>query len=485
MNPLLERAAKQMRRWKEDPVYFVRTELKAEPDPAQIELLESFADPAKQRIGLQACKGPGKTAGEVFCNLNFIATRRHPKMIACSISWDNLMDNFWTELAKWYQNSDYLKTMFVWTKGSFYAKDHPETWWLSPRSWSRTANKDEQAKTLAGCHADNTCVTLDESGGMFQSVEDAAEGTLATVGGEHRIIQGGNPTDLTGPLYKAATTDRQLWHMISITGDPDSPRRSPRVSVQWAREQIQAYGRDHDWVKVNVLGEFPSGSFSTLLSPDDVQAAMRRKLHVTMFNHQAKILGVDPGRFGGARTVLFPRQGLQGFTPVVLRPNRSEKNWTGNVAARICQAFEKWKADACFVDDTGGWGSGIVDAVRAAGWPVYGVTFGSASMDKRYKNRRCEMHFKAADWVRGGGALPFLPEIQREATASEYWFTGGKFVMEEKDQVSIKLGGDSPDLWDAFVLTFAQEIAPKTGMEWLDQRSAHAKTERDEGDEYT
>ena len=90
------------------------------------------------------------------------------------------------------------------------------------------------------------------------------------------------------------------------------------------------------------------------------------------------------------------------------------------------------------------------------------------------------MHVKAADWVKGGGALPMLPEIQREATASEYWFTNGKFVMEEKDQVSIKLGGDSPDLWDAFVLTFAQEIAPKTGLEWLDQRSAHAKTEEDD-----
>jgi hypothetical protein len=199
------------------------------------------------------------------------------------------------------------------------------------------------------------------------------------------------------------------------------------------------------------------------LSPDDVQKAMQRVLHVTEYNHMAKVIGVDPGRFGGARTVLFPRQGLQGHKPVVLRPNRSEKNWTGNVVARICQACDKWKADAVFVDDTGGWGSGIVDGVRAAGFPVFGVNFGAAALDPRYKNRRCEMHMKAADWVKGGGALPLMPEIQREATASEYWFTGGKFVMEEKDQVSIKLGGDSPDLWDAFVLTFAQEVIPQAG----------------------
>jgi phage terminase large subunit len=470
----------KMRRWKADPVYFVRTELKAEPDPAQIELLEAFADPTIQRIGLKASKGTAKTAGLVFCNLNFIATRKRPKMAALSISWDNLMDNFWTELAKWYVNSKYLKHKFRWTKSSFYAVDHPETWWISARSWAKTADSTQQAKTLAGLHEDNTLVTLDESGGMFQSVMDAADGTLATVGGEHRILQGGNPTNLDGPLYKADTTDRHIWKMIAVTGDPDNPTRSPRVSMDWARQQIHSYGRDHDWVKVNVLGEFPSGSFNRFLSPDDVQKSMGRHLQETLFNNQAKILGVDPGRFGGDRTVLFPRQGMAAFTPVVLRPNRSEKNWTGNVAARICRAFEKWGADACFIDDSGGWGSGILDAVRDAGWNIQGVQFGGTALDPRYKNRRCEMHMLASEWVKDGGALPFMPEIQREACASEYWFTGSKFVMEEKDQVKIKLNGDSPDLWDSFCLTFAMPVAPRTGLPWLDAGTLRAKIEDDE-----
>jgi len=46
MAEIPHKIAMKMRRWKDDPVYFVRTELKAEPDPAQIELLEAFADPA-------------------------------------------------------------------------------------------------------------------------------------------------------------------------------------------------------------------------------------------------------------------------------------------------------------------------------------------------------------------------------------------------------------------------------------------------------
>ena len=46
-------------------------------------------------------------------------------------------------------------------------------------------------------------------------------------------------------------------------------------------------------------------------------------------------------------------------------------------------------------------------------------------------------------------------------TATAYWFQGGKFVLEEKEQVQEKLG-ESPDFWDGFVLTFAQPVAPRT-----------------------
>jgi len=35
-------------------------------------------------------------------------------------------------------------------------------------------------------------------------------------------------------------------------------------------------------------------------------------------------------------------------------------------------------------------------------------------------------------------------------------------------------------VWDSFVLTFAQEVVAKTGIEWIDNRSHHAKTEPDE-----
>lgn len=473
-------AMREVQRWRKNAVYAARKLFAFEPDPAQLDLLEAFSDPTKQRIALKANKGPGKTAGLAVCAWIFLASRVHPRIAATSISGDNLQDNLWPEMSKWQQRSPYLLRKFQWQKTRIVCKDHPETWWMSARTWAKSADKDTQGLTLAGLHSTYTLALMDESGGIPDGVMATADASLATEGGEHRIVQAGNPTHLEGPLYRACTNERHLWHVIEITGDPDNPKRSPRVSVTWAREQIERYGRDNPWVLVNVFGEFPPSSIDALLGPDQIAAAMGTHHPESVYSHEAKILGVDPGRFGGARSVIFPRQGLAAFRPVVLRPNRSQKDWTGAFAGRIAQAYDKWKADAIFVDDTGGWGAGIIDALTVGGYPVIGVNFGAAAMDRRYKNRRAEMHFKAADWVKKGGALPNMPELVREGTATTYTFRNGVFVIEEKEQVREKLNGESPDLWDALCLTFAQPVAPKTGIEWIDNRHAHAKTEPDE-----
>lgn len=473
MNPVPQ----QLAHWREDPVLFVRQQFAVEPDWWQAEGLACF--PTENRICFRSSKGPGKSAELAWMIWNFAATRPHAQIVVTSLSKDNLQDGLWKELGKWYGKSAFLEAAFEFGKTRITAKDHPLTWFISARTWSHSADRQQQANTLAGLHADYLMFVLDEVGDIPDAVMVAAEAGLAT-GKETKIIMAGNPTNLDGPLYRACTTERHLWKLIEITSDPDDPKRSKRVSEVWAREQIDKYGRDNPWVLVNVFGQFPPGSMNSLLGPDEVSAAMQRHLDETMYSHEAKILGVDPGRFGGARTVLFPRQGQAAFNPVIMRPNRNEKNWTGQVVARICQAFEKWGADICFIDDTGGWGAGILDGVVSAGFNAVGVTFGSKALDRRYKNRRCEMHFTAAEWVRNGGALPYLPELQREATVTTYWFSGGQFQLEEKEQVMEKLNGESPDLWDAFVLTHAQPVAAKTGIDWIDRKTRHAHTDPDE-----
>ncbi|MBA3638644.1 MAG: hypothetical protein M3541_00295 [Acidobacteriota bacterium] len=80
-------------------------------------------------------------------------------------------------------------------------------------------------------------------------------------------------------------------------------------------------------------------------------------------------------------------------------------------------------------------------------------------MDKRYKNRRAEIWFEMAEWIKRGGALPNLPELVAELVTPTYTFNGGKFQLEEKDQIKRRLGR-SPDLADALACTFAMPDMP-------------------------
>lgn len=453
-----ERAARErLRRWRWHPEEFVREVLGVEPDPWQLEALRLF--PHNERLAFKACKGPGKTALLAWLILNFLTTRPHAKVGCTSITGDNLNANLWPELAKWIGVSPFLQGLFIWSATAVKHRQYPATWHAFARTWPKKADAQQQADALAGLHADYAMWVLDESGGIPQAVMTTCEAVLAS-GIECKVIQAGNPTHLEGPLYRATTTDRHLWKIVTITGDPDDPKRSPRISLKWARDQIASYGRDNPWVMVNVLGQFPPSSINALLGVEDVEAAMARRLKPEAYSWAQKRLGVDVARFGDDRSVIFPRQGLAAFRPKVMRNMR-----TTDIAAKVAHAAHTWgkaggSVEMILVDDTGHWGHGVIDNLIAASIPgVIPLVYNAKALSPRYKNRRCEFWLQGAEWVKGGGMLPNLPELVAELTTPTYTFVGGVFVLEEKEQIKERLGR-SPDLADALFETFAMPDMP-------------------------
>lgn len=464
-------AAATIRRWRENPVVFVVENFGVEPDAWQRKALEAFPsmDADKQRISLQACAGPGKSAVLAWCGWNFLTCygdkHDHPKGAAVSVTQDNLKDNLWPEFSNWQGRSEFLKRAFVWTKERIFARDHPETWFIAARSWSKTANPDEQGRTLSGLHSKYVLALIDESGDIPISVLKAGEQALSNCE-FGKILQAGNPTSLEGMLYAAATQLRHLWHVIRITGDPDDPERSPRISIEWAREQIRAYGRENPWVMSYILGMFPPASMNSLLGIAEVEAAMHRHLRSDEYDWAQKRLGIDVARFGDDRSVIFPRQGMASFRPVVMRSAR-----TTDIAARVAQAKNKWGSEIEIIDDTGHWGHGVIDNLIAAGHSPVGVQFHAPAIDPRYKNRRAEGWLLMAEAVRGGLALPNIPELVAELTVPTYTFMNGKFILEEKDQIKKRLGR-SPDLADGLALTFMLPEMPANVPGLTRQRTA-------------
>lgn len=455
----LDHAITRLRRWRENPNSMALEEFKFKPDKWQEHALSVFPsqDKGKIRMAMKACVGPGKTAVLAIMGWNFLLCYgekgEHPKGAAVSVTQDNLRDNLWPEMSKFQSRSDILKRTFVWTKERIFAKDHPETWFLAARSWSKRANQDEQGRTLSGLHAKYVLVIIDESGDIPVPVLKAGEQVLSNCAWG-KIVQAGNPSSLEGVLYHSCVRQSHLWYVITITGDPDNPNRSPRISAEWAREQINLFGRDNPWVMSSILGEFPPSSINSLLGPEEIEAAFRLHLPPSSYDFAQKRLGVDVARFGDDRTILFPRQGLQAYLPVEMRNARGPE-----VAARIAVAKERWHQELAFIDDTGGFGGSVCDACVLARIDHLPINFASKAADPRYYNRRAEMHFRAAEMVKRGMSLPNKSSLIREATAATYTLKDGKLLIEPKAMIKARLGF-SPDEWDAFCLTFALPDMP-------------------------
>jgi hypothetical protein len=454
--------------WREDPIRFVREVFHAEPDKWQAEALMNSINPIRNgrgHVAMKSCAGPGKTCELAWLGwhrlLCFGGKGQHPKGLALSISWDNLNRGLWTELAKWYAVSPLLQHLFDFTKEQIRSKDHPRTWHLSATGYAKSADQEAIGRTLSGLHCEYPFILMDESGDIAPSIVRSAEQALTgCISG--LLATAGNTTSQNGMLFHVCSTLRGEWDVTTITGDPDRADRSSRVDIDWARKQIETYGRDNPWVMAFVLGEFPPGGLNTLLSIEDVEAAMKRAPREDAYCWAEKRLGVDVARFGDDRTVIFPRQGIAAFSPVVMRVAD-----TSQISARVATAHNVWgkdsQVDQIYIDDTGHWGHGVIDQLRTARFPASGVQFHSTQCDPQYYNMRAQIWMRMAEWVKQGGALPNIPELVGELTAPTYSFKKGKFLLEDKDQIKTRIG-KSPDLADALALTFSFPERPKINI---------------------
>jgi phage terminase large subunit len=334
------------------------------------------------RIAMKSCKGPGKSCILAILAWNFLLCYPHSIAGATSINAPNLYSNLWVELARWKAKAkgNLLEGLFETTTKEIRHREHPETRKLQARTWKADATPEQIGNALAGLHADYVAWFMDETGDYPDAIMPTVEAIFAGSPRVARIVQAGNPTRLSGPLYTAVSKARHLWTVIDITADPDDPRRTPRH----AREQIGLYGRDNPWVLVNIFGQFPPSSLNALIGPEEVRAAMARYWQPLQIGSAPEVLGVDVARFGDDQSIICCRQGIQVFEFKTYRNLDSTQG-----ASEVTRAWSAFDADACFVDDTGGFGSGWLDQLRVLGCSPIAVSFaGKAHEHGRFRNMR-------------------------------------------------------------------------------------------------
>lgn len=446
-------AAETLLRWHLDPVAFVREALGATPDAWQCDVLSAMV--TNQRVAMASAKGCGKTTTLAWAVIWFMTTRPHAKVACVATSYDQLQDGLWSELSLWINASPIISSVFEWQRQRIVAKESPSTWWCSARAVSKGATQAEQAASLAGLHARNIMLAVDESGLMSDAFLANAEAVLSACD-DGRLIQGGNTNSKAGMLWRACSTQRHLWHVSRVTGDPADPKRASRIDRKWAADQIAQFGRESPFVKVNIFAEFPDQDFTALISLEEATAATERVYRPEEVESAALVLGVDCARFGDDLSVVFPRRGLMAFEPLTFR------NIDGTALAGIvARKHDDWTADAILLDSTGGYGSSLQDNLVRMGYAPLAIGFAERANDpNKYANRRAEMIFEAVEWIKRGGRIPNIPELISALSQTSYTFQGDRLLIEPKSDVKTKLGF-SPDHLDALALTHAVPIRRK------------------------
>lgn len=420
--------------------------------------------------------------------LNFLMTRPKPKIVCTAITWPNLRDNLWTEFSKWIERSAWLSAVVQWGQMKIALKENPQQSWIAARTWDRSADAENQGKTLSGLHADYILAIADETGGMPVAVVQSAEGILSTAKEGH-IIQAGNPTHLSGALYEATERSGNLWRTYRVTGDPDDPKRSTRVDKEWARDQIRIWGRDSAFVRSKILGKYPNQATDALVGLAEMEDCFGRgaskeieDLPSRPLRRGIKALGVDVARFGNDRTVICVRDGE--FIDDFFDWGGKDTEYTADRVARMAVDMQ---IHTIVVDDIGV-GGGVTDKLKKlakgrkgmlSGVKIVGLNVGVASkiMDRKkqptYFNKKAEINVKAKNEIEEG-RICFAPKLRNsttiveEATDIRYTFAGdGKTIrIESKDDYRERHNQRSPDYWDALVLALTARKISLQGYGW-------------------
>jgi hypothetical protein len=424
------------------------------PDQWQRDTLEAIGEKLRAgeistqeaiQIAIASGHGIGKSALVSWVILWALSTFEDTKGVVTANTENQLKTKTWAEVAKWYRLC-ITRDWFELTATAIFRKDpmHEKTWRIDMVPWS-----ERNTEAFAGLHNKGKRILLvfDEASAIPDLIWEVSEGALTDSNTEIIWCCFGNPTKNIGRFRECFGKFRHRW----VTRQIDSRTVAMTNKVQ-LQKWVDDYGEDSDFVRVRVRGVFPSASSNALLGPEEVEAAMAREYKGGEFDFAAMIMGVDVARQGTDSSVSIRRQGKAAFKPRQMRiPD------TMLVAQQVGIEWDEHKADACFVDATGGYGVGVVDALRQVGRDPIEVYFSGKAVDPRYFNKRSEMWFEMAKWVKAGGSLPDDKELAEELCAATYTFQGDKFRLCDKDDIKDQIGR-SPDKADALALTFAHPV---------------------------
>lgn len=399
---------------------------------------------SKRRLSIRSGHGVGKSAFLSWCILWFHSCHFPAKTGCTAPTATQMSDVLWAELSMWHrllsERIPALGTKFNWKIDVFEMLEAPK----ESFAVARTARK-EKPEALQGLHSQNMMILVDEASGVAEEVFEAGRGSLSSE--NSYVVLTGNPTRLEGLFFETHHRLRDMWATLQVNGEG-----VPLQDQKFRDELAHQYGADSNVYRVRVQGEFP-------LTEDDVvipiylcESAKIRE--VDPFG--ATQWGLDVARFGSDRTVLIKRCDNATLEKHMSWSGQDTMQTAGRVYAHWLETAPPKRPANIFVDLIG-IGAGVYDRLQELGLPVVGVNVAEeASVDNQYNRLRDELWFKGRKWLEKKHCRLFPDEtLIAELSLPKYTFTSsGKLKVESKDELK-KRYPRSPDVADAFLLTFA------------------------------
>jgi len=431
--------------YRTDPVLFVKEVLGVEPDEWQKDFLTAVAS-GERKISIRSGHGVGKSTTASWAMLWFLLTRYPVKVVVTAPTSAQLYDALFAELKRWVKELPQpIQELLDVKQERIELKASATEAFISART-----SRAEQPEALQGVHSDNVMLVADEASGVPEAVFEAAAGSMS--GHNALTILLGNPVRSSGFFFETHNRLKDEWWTRRV-----SCLDSTRVSKEYVQDMKSRYGEESNAYRIRVLGEFPRSDDDTIIPMELLESAKHRDTRA--YEDAPIIWGLDVARFGSDSSVLCKRQSNVVQTLERWR-NLDLMQLTGAVVAQY-EACDHKNRPAEILVDSIGLGAGVVDRLRELKLPCRGINVSeSPAMGGTYLNLRAELWHKAKAWLEKRDCkIPNNEDLIGELATVRYTFTSnGKIKIESKDDIR-RRGLKSPDMADAFVLTFASDAA--------------------------
>ena len=452
------------RRWQKDDLRLITDHIQDD-----LELQRIGLPPRPIYLARASGRGPGKSALLSMLNLwlascwiggtGIITANTEAQLRTRTMAemgkWHTLMIN-----RHWFDKSSMSLRPAPWFKEVVESQLGIDTqyYYVEGQTWS-----EDNPDAFAGAHSQIAMMlTFDEASGISDQIWNVSEGFFTDLAPLRLWIAISNPRQTSGRFYDCFHTDRGFWNTKTI----DS-RTVEGIDHAVYQRIADKYGEDHDVTRVEVKGEFPKSGEDTVISLGLVEESVGREIDSSA---SRIVWGLDVARFGMDRTVLAKRQGGRLLEKPLWWRGKDLMQTSWKVVDMYNNTRWVDRPDVIVVDSIG-LGAGVVDALRDAGVPVRGVNVSeSPAVGERFMRLRDDLYFRMRDWFEGRACS--IPEgcddLIGELVMPWYEFRpNGKIKVAGKQDLKKKLGR-SPDLSDAFMLTFAVN----------DRKSAYTLPER-------